>query len=224
MYQHLYAFGVWIITIGSILLVPSWLQAGEETREFEEQKCRFTLPNGDWSWRELSGLYKDDGVLFIAKNRGELQLMLTVEKNSTGKALNQQTMDELEQELRSEFDFIKRGSHFLTFTGLPCYQLEILGNGQKTAANRVFFAHGFCYLLCARGGKNAVELDPEYEKAMAGFEFTVPPTQEPVPVRQAPPPQRDVSFRAGQIAGICTLLAITLLFVCKACGRKNNAA
>ena len=124
----------------------------------------------------------------------------------------------------------KRGGRFITFKGLPCYQAEgILPDG-RTTATWIFAAHGSIFQLSLIGGKKQIELDPQFESFMEGFEFTTPPEQRPndIPPGKDQPPAAttdprppktaydaalSISKWMGLIAVVCIFSAILLALI-----------
>jgi hypothetical protein len=209
--------GVLALQFGS----PRSLVAGEEaTRTFPAQNCRFTLPGPDWTWIDK----QVPNVVFMARNSKGFVINLSTKSTPQPVQLDKQFVAGFEKTFYQPGQVEKRGGRFITFRGLPSYQAEgVLADG-RTAASRVFAAHGLVYHLTLLGGKQPIEHDPAFEALMLGFDFTVPPEQAakragPAEVQaasEAPgqtPPATDpdagktlnISAWAGRIAGLCII-------------------
>src|SRR5262245_48021724 len=124
-------------------LHPSSLRADERTRTFPAQKCRYTLPDDDWSWLE-----DKSPNLFMAINSKGQVVYLGSFQVSPGTELSQKYIDGWEKGLLRNPDNKKRGGRFTNFLGIPCYQSEVVKvSVDKTQVGRVFLAHGFLYNL-----------------------------------------------------------------------------
>ncbi len=216
---------------------PTRLRAAEEPmRVFPAQKCRFTLPVPDWTWIDMQA----PNILFVAGNTKGFVINLTTVSVPVTAQINEQFVKEFEKSFYSPGQIEKRAGRFVTFRGLPSYQAEgILADG-RTTATRVFKAHGLSYNLSLIGAKEPVEDDPQFEKLMQGFEFTVPPEQEAKNAgpedAQAPArsegqrqstPDTDygralnISELMGRIVGVC-IIGILLLLLFRWWNRKRK--
>jgi hypothetical protein len=174
------------------------------TRMSPAHKCQFTLPDNDWSW--VDGLTAN--AVFIAVNRHEgLLVALTSVPLRPGEALDVTYVSSYETRFAATGAHSTRDGHFTSFQGLPCYQVEVLSPGDKTALARLFFAHGSGYQLMLVSEGRPLPPAPTVEKIMSGFAFTVPPSPHPAGDSLAD----RIAGWIGKVLAGCVLVTV---FVC----------
>jgi len=145
--------------------------APERTRTFPDQCIKFTLPSDDWSWEEAN---VSKGLCF-AVNKIGWTFTMTYMPLPKGMELDHNAAMGFEKSLYDPGELDKRGGGFLTFKGLRCYQTQgVLANG-RTTATRIIHAHGYGLYLTVIGGKEPIELQPEFESIMDHVNFLTPP-------------------------------------------------
>jgi hypothetical protein len=184
-----------------LILSGQNLRGDEMTREFSPYKCKYTLADNEWSWLPAEQLPAH--TLFVAVNQQRGLVVTLATKQGTGREhLDQKFADGFEKSFLESSKAKKRGARFLTFVGLPCYQLESTLPDNKSVIGRAFLANGYGYVLGMVGGAHPVEKEPNFEKYMNGFAFTSPPVQAPAANTKT---SGNISFLAGQVVFWCLL-------------------
>jgi hypothetical protein len=189
--------------------------AQQNSKEFPQYKCRYTLPGPDWSWAEPTAEMQ---AIFMARNGDGLVLTMSVMTASPGEVIDARFVSEYDHgPIRPDVEFRKRGGKLMTFRGLSSYQHEGILNG-RTTVFRVVIANGFLYQLQLLGKADPVERRPDFERILNGFEFTSPP----VPHSPVDPHQKGkaVAFSLGKISTYGLLGALFLGIVIQCIRRK----
>lgn len=158
-------------------LLTSLASAQERTRNFTDNKCQYTLADDRWQWAENPAA---PNVLCMATNDAEGLILMVV-------AIPGAQVVPIDEKLISEFDkgatrtglATKRGGRITTFKGLPCYQFEGTIDSDTSSVVRVMYANNICYQIQLLGGSDPVEMRPDFESIMNGFQFAPPSAETP---------------------------------------------
>ena len=198
--------------IAGIFVGTALAQPDGPTRTFAGQKCRYTLPGGDWRWQN-----SPPDAIFIAANKLGHTITFRCDRIDEWTSLDRSTAADFERALsRSAGDQLKkRGGHFIIFLNLSCYQFEGVYADGRTVASRLFLANGLAYHIMVVGDREPVEQRGDFEKIMSGFEFT-----------DAPFVTTTQSSRAGDFGCLCVavgLAAVCFMFLALArAGRRSR--
>lgn len=159
-------------TFATLAFAQPAQKANPPMREFAGQKCRFTLPGDEWKWLEPPMPMS----IFSATDANGRVFAFCCGQIPPETMLDQSFAAQIEQAVvqKSFGKLQKRGGHFVIFQGLSCYQFEGRYADGQTTVSRFFLAHGLVYHLSLIGDKEPVELQPDFEKIMSGFELTEP--------------------------------------------------
>ena len=216
----------WVGVCGRALIALVAMQclafAGDEeerTRTFPELKCRFTLPNSDWEWVEM------EHVHFAAVNSAGISVRLTA-SHHPGVEVGKIFANSFDKEFFIPGERERRGGEFITFLGLPCYEVRGRLKDSTSSSMRIFAAHGYIYNVIVMGSSEPVENDPAYQEVLRGFEFTSPP--EAKRTGYAPGSDEERAYLLGRVTGmVCAVCAFgsmgaLLLWVILRAGRKGD--
>ncbi|MBY0229383.1 MAG: hypothetical protein K2W96_08905 [Gemmataceae bacterium] len=200
-------------------------QSADKERAFPEWKCKAKLPGPEWRWNDAAKA----PVVVQAVRPDDFALTLVCDRLPAADLDSQ--IPTLERGFFQPGVSSKRGTRFVSFKGVRCYQMEATHDATgQTIVSRMFITHGTLYALTVSGGKEPVENDPAFMTILDSFSFIEqPPAPAPVlppaPPAEAPSSEYSdaltVSAWMGSIVGVCLIGIVVLLIVRAVAGKKK---
>lgn len=194
----------WCVPAAAVLvngLMTADLNAGEVTRHFPTARCKYTLPNDDWSWQEPN--HKKQ--LFSARGLGGSVIFLCSSETLPTTQLDQTFVDEFEREYFGPGKAEKKGGRFTSFQGLPCYEMDGLTPEGLAEHSLLFIANSRAYNLVLLSMASSTDQVKQFEVALGGFEFDQPPT--------APTPNAHTRYGSAELAADVVVVGLPIAVV-----------
>ncbi len=184
-----------------------------QTKEFDEYKCKLTLPSAGCEWFDEK---KIPHATAVFSNEADVLLVMAVSRNEEGFPINNEFIRGFDNGFFKSGNMSKTSSEITSFRGVPCYEFHVRAHDDNSVMTcKVFAANGYVYQLQVFGSPLPVKERDKLEPFFESFEFI----GKPVPPAEKTEAHK-LGYKAGKIAAYA-IMGVVVLGILKMIRRKS---